>query len=287
MSTATGRPSLETIKLSGTYDLSNFELSDDGHNGTTISYVTGDDVTIGHNGVTEFSAAVALGQTTTFSDATGHLILDDPSSFDGTIFGFTGDGTLAGSDQIDLKGIDYTSTSFTESFDAATDILTVSDGSHSATLHFSGTYQEANFKFQSDGDHGTTVYDPPVPSTPASPPVPANLPAGSPATGGSSNFSFNFADTGHGVSNDSHPAMDQSIAMPVGGPVPNAPAGFHPIMAQSIEFVGGPLPSVQSSSSAGSNGGQGETLFPLDGPDGFNPTGVIKALLHASDFHVA
>jgi hypothetical protein len=43
----------------------------------------------------------------TFAASTGMLKLDQPSTSSAEIFGFTGDGTLAGSDQIDLKGINY------------------------------------------------------------------------------------------------------------------------------------------------------------------------------------
>ena len=45
-----------------------------------------------------------------------------------------------------------------------TDVLTVSDGTHTANLHFAGNYTAQNFKFVSDGGSGTTVYDPPAPS---------------------------------------------------------------------------------------------------------------------------
>ncbi len=196
----------------------------------------------------------------TFTDSAGHLIINDPSSFDGIISGFSGDGTLAGSDQIDLRGIDYNSTSFTEHFDTATDILTVSDGSHSATLHFSGTYQEESFKFQSDDDHGTIVYDPPVPSTPASDSITANIPVGPPAAGGGNNFSFNFTNAGHALASEFHSVMDQSGSQL--------------------------LPSVQSLLSAAFNGVHADSLAPHDGPDTITPASVIKTLLHASDFHV-
>ena len=40
----------------------------------------------------------------TFASSEGTLALMSPSAFSGMIFGFTGDGTLSGSDQIDLKG---------------------------------------------------------------------------------------------------------------------------------------------------------------------------------------
>jgi hypothetical protein len=83
--------------------------------------------------------------------------------------GFTGNGSLGGSDQIDLKDINYSS--LQESYDAVNNVLNISDGTNSAAIHFIGTYQEANFKFALDTQTGgTIVYDPPVPdnTTPGS-----------------------------------------------------------------------------------------------------------------------
>ena len=54
----------------------------------------------------------------TFQGSTGSLTLDHPANFTGVVSGFTGDGTLSGSDHIDLKGIDYNSHAFTESYNA-------------------------------------------------------------------------------------------------------------------------------------------------------------------------
>ena len=81
----------------------------------------------------------------------------------GTIFKFTGNGSLSGSDQIDLRGVKYSSIN-----DSYTNgVLTVTDGSgDTAKLNFNGFYTLANFKFASDGSGGTIVYDPPV--TPSS-----------------------------------------------------------------------------------------------------------------------
>jgi hypothetical protein len=90
------------------------------------------------------------------------LKLDSPSTFSGVIFGFTGDGTLAGSDQIDLKGVNFSSVH--DSYDATNGVLTVTDGNNTAALDFNGSYTLANFKFASDGNGGTIVYDPPVPA---------------------------------------------------------------------------------------------------------------------------
>ena len=74
------------------------------------------------------------------------------------IFGFTGNGTLSGSDQIDLKGINFSN--IQDSY--SNGVLTVSNGTQSAALDFSGSYVLANFEFASDGKGGTIVYDPPV-----------------------------------------------------------------------------------------------------------------------------
>ena len=88
------------------------------------------------------------------------LKLDSAATFSGVIFDFAGNGTLSGSDQIDLKGVNFNSVQDTY----ANGVLTVTDGTHSAALDFNGSYMLANFKFASDGSGGTIVYDPPVPT---------------------------------------------------------------------------------------------------------------------------
>jgi len=82
------------------------------------------------------------------------LVLD--TSFGGPIIGFTGDGTLAGSDHIDLRGVNYTSLHV--GFDDATGTLALSDGSTTANLQFLGHYSQDNFRFADDGNDGTIVY---------------------------------------------------------------------------------------------------------------------------------
>jgi hypothetical protein len=61
------------------------------------------------------------------------LKLDQPSTFSAQILGFTGDGTLTGSDQIDLKGINFSTVH--DSY--ANGVLTVTDGTHGAALNTS------------------------------------------------------------------------------------------------------------------------------------------------------
>jgi hypothetical protein len=113
--------------------------------------------TIGAGAVLELTAADSA--TVVSGASTGILKLDQPSTFSGTIFGFTGDGTLAGSDQVDVKGINFSTVH--DSY--ANGVLTVTDGTHGAALNFNGIYVLANFKLADDGSGGTIVYDPPVP----------------------------------------------------------------------------------------------------------------------------
>jgi hypothetical protein len=92
-----------------------------------------------------------------FHSSTGTLRLDHSSSFTGTISGFGGDGTLAGSDHIDLQDINFNSLQPAQL--SASGVLTISDGAHTAHLQFDGSYQLDNFKFADDGgpQHGTIV----------------------------------------------------------------------------------------------------------------------------------
>ncbi len=108
----------------------------------------------------EFGSSVSASDNLVFQGATGSLILDHSTNFAGIISGFAGDGMLSGSDQIDLKDINFNSMS--EIFDPVQDTLLVTDGTNSTTLHFVGTYSPENFNFARDGSGGTIVYDPPV-----------------------------------------------------------------------------------------------------------------------------
>ena len=91
----------------------------------------------------------------------GELVLGDPSGFSGQISGFTGTAAdVSHSDAIDLGGINYSSASFSETYNAATGVLTVTDGSHSARLTFENV--GGTFSFASDGNGGTLITDPPA-----------------------------------------------------------------------------------------------------------------------------
>lgn len=94
----------------------------------------------------------------------GVLILIDPSHFTGDISGFTGTAPdLAHSDGIDVVGINFNSAQFSDSYDASTGILTLSDGTDTDTLQFVGFKGDIdNFHFADDANGtGTLVTDPP------------------------------------------------------------------------------------------------------------------------------
>jgi hypothetical protein len=89
--------------------------------------------------------------------------LDTPSTFVGQIVGFAGDGTLPGSDQVDLTNMNYNnSIQSISTYNSSTGLLSVSNGTITDFFHFVGNYSQANFKFASDGYGGTIVYDPPI-----------------------------------------------------------------------------------------------------------------------------
>ena len=89
----------------------------------------------------------------------GELVLGDASGFSGQISGFTGTAPdPAHSDAIDLVGINYNSSAFSETYNASNGLLTVTDGTHAASLtfdNFNGT-----LSFASDGNGGTLITDP-------------------------------------------------------------------------------------------------------------------------------
>jgi hypothetical protein len=204
------------------------------------------------------------------------LTLDNPSGFTGSISGFSGNGTLAGSDQIDLKGIDYNSSSFSEHFDSASGTLSVSDGTTTAALHFNGSYVSANFDFVSDGDGGTILYDPPVPAVPASGQSVAQtsgtatnntIVASAPnealtGNGNGDTFVFNFAGVGRDFVDNFHPEMDV------------------------LQFSSGLFATTQAILNATHNDGHGNAVIAIDAHDTITLAGIVKAQLSPVDFHL-
>jgi hypothetical protein len=100
-------------------------------------------------------------ENVTFTGGTGSLVLNDPENFTGQIIGFTGTAPdAAHSDTIDLVGINYDSSHFAETYNSSTGLLTVTDGTHSASLTFDDF--NATLDFASDGNGGTLITDPPA-----------------------------------------------------------------------------------------------------------------------------
>ena len=215
--------------------------------------LTGGNVTIESGQTLTLDHVAVSDATITFATTSGTLKLDDAAHFAATISGFTTtDGLEANSDQIDLTNIKFVSLA-APTFDPVHDTLTVSDGTDSAVLQFTGSYVAANFKFAADGNGGTIVYDPPVSTSPAAPAVaPAPVAAAS-----GHRFVFNFANTGHDTSNETHHANDAQ----------------HPTQASAL-----------AAWSATHDPATGGPVAP-DAHDAMTSAAIIKAQLHAHDFH--
>jgi autotransporter passenger strand-loop-strand repeat protein len=109
---------------------------------------------------------VASGGTASgvFFSSGGMFQLDSGAHLVGAISGFH----LG--DEIDLRGLAYSSGSSTASWTqktsgaSASGTLTVKEGTHSMTLTLVGSYTSGNFTVASDGHGGTLITDPPVTS---------------------------------------------------------------------------------------------------------------------------
>jgi hypothetical protein len=140
-----------------------------------------------------FDVAGPSAQSVNFSNTTGttgNLVLSDASNYSGQISGFTGTAPdAAHSDTIDVVGINYDSAQFSETYTASTGLLSVSDGSNSASFtfdNFGGTLD-----FASDGSGGTLITDPP--ST-----APINAEGTISFAGGSSTDTYSESSTSEG-----------------------------------------------------------------------------------------
>ena len=112
----------------------------------------------------------------------GELVLGDALGFSGQISGFAGTApNVAHSDAIDLVGINYNSSAFSETYNSSNGLLKVTDGTHAASFtfdNFNGT-----LSFASDGNGGTLITDPPVTTNSSNPSV---------SVGGPGNDTFVF-----------------------------------------------------------------------------------------------
>jgi hypothetical protein len=218
---------LSSIANSGTIEVQSGNLKlDAGVSGTGT-------LKIDAGATLEVISTVSSGQTVAFNSTTGMLKLDQAQNFNGVISGLsTTDGSLAHSDQIDLVDINFNSLSFNKLFNSTTDTLTVTDGTNTAVIHFSGTVGALNFIADGNpiggvnGTSGTIVYDPPSTSQSVDPgqgviPVTMHDPGLTSSTSGESatnqtwggldtsdNFVFNFERFDHHTMTDFHPHFD-------------------------------------------------------------------------------
>ncbi len=92
--------------------------------------------------------------TVTFAGSTGTLWLDQPSTFTGTVSGFSG------RDGIDLPGIAFgagTTLGYLPNSNQTEGTLSLTDGTHSANIALLGNYMASSFVMESDNQGGTMV----------------------------------------------------------------------------------------------------------------------------------
>ncbi|HEY2178569.1 MAG TPA: hypothetical protein VGH15_08300 [Caulobacteraceae bacterium] len=102
--------------------------------------------------------AEPFNETVTFG-STGTLILQDSAPFSNTIAGFSHTGTTA----LELR--DIASATATAKYSGTTTggVLTVTDGTHTAHIHFTGNYLAATWTLSADGSGGVKIVDPTTP----------------------------------------------------------------------------------------------------------------------------
>src|SRR5262249_34476335 len=114
-----------------------------------------------NGGTLEVAGGASISGPITFTKAGGILQLDDSPSFHGTIAGFASPPGVT--EEIDLGGISFgkqTKVSFKEDKNHLSGTLTVTDGTHTASLTLLGQYSANDFSLASDGHGGTMVTDP-------------------------------------------------------------------------------------------------------------------------------
>jgi Tryptophan-rich Synechocystis species C-terminal domain/RTX calcium-binding nonapeptide repeat (4 copies) len=130
----------------------------------TMLQISQGPVTIGAGATAEITGTDSA--ATTFIASTGTLAIDHAATFSGQVIGFTGTGSVASSDEFDLKDVKFASAmvSFTNGTSTG-GTLQVTDGTNIATISLVGnysTYQSSNFTLSPDTGTGTIVIDPPA-----------------------------------------------------------------------------------------------------------------------------
>ncbi len=116
-----------------------------------------DDTTIGSGAVAYVHAGGTMDDVI-FAGPSASLVLAQASAFTGTISGWQANDSIDLGDMLFSDGV--TSFAYAQNNDNTGGTLTVSDGTHTATLSLLGQYSAADFALSSDGHGGTLISDP-------------------------------------------------------------------------------------------------------------------------------
>ena len=286
------------INVIGDYQGGDIKFADDGTGGTLISDPTiGSAATINSGTTLEIGGVSAA--TVSFANnhgSTGELVLDESSAFTGQIAGFAGNGSVSGSDLIDLTDVDIASvamnkTSYTQNGNGSGTLTLYNANGHALDhITFDGSFQLANFTIENDGNGHTLIVDPPIssgananssvveddagpainsivmhdpgPPRPGITVVAATQIQTSSSLATSDNFAFNFKDSGH-------------IPM----------TEFHSF-SEIPQFGNPAIASIQAILNATHDDSHGNIVAALDSHGGINSNNGHKTLLHIGDFHI-
>jgi hypothetical protein len=109
-------------------------------------------------GTLELGSGASAGSSTVVFDGGGSLKLDQALAYDFLVASFTVLNAL------DFSAIAFASATKSYVGDTSSGTLTVSDGTHSASIELLGNYTAASFNLgpETGGGTGTVVIDPPV-----------------------------------------------------------------------------------------------------------------------------
>jgi hypothetical protein len=204
--------------------------------------------------------------------ASGELILKDPAHFSGTIS--DSGGSMTSADVVDVAGFD-TSATVSYAGTASSGTVTVSEAGHTS-VHLKVGANSTHWSIPvTDGDGGILIHDPPAPASMAVVPVAVTDPAPAATStivahgpdqiltghAASDTFAFNFTGVGQTTVTDFHPATD------------------------ALQFSDHLFANLQAALNATHDDGHGNAVIALDAHDTITLSGILKAQLHASDFH--
>jgi autotransporter passenger strand-loop-strand repeat protein len=113
-------------------------------------------------GTVEITSGGSVGGTVTFAANSGTLVLDQSTTFSGTVAGMTAQ------DKLDLRDIHFATASFTSAGNTTSTTLTVTDGTDTAHILLLGNYMASTFTLSNDTHGGTSIVDPHVSASVAS-----------------------------------------------------------------------------------------------------------------------